>query len=104
MNTMTESIEKIVDAALESFSERMTAYQIAKIVNAGIAYLEVDAKPIAPQYVYNSTKSIRSKSEDGMFDQDEARTVAIKLLTNRVKGNAPKAIKDKLEMDEDVQE
>jgi hypothetical protein len=92
MSIKTESIEKIVDVALESFGERLTAYMIAKIVNAGIAYLELDAKPIVPQYVYNSTKAMRAKSEDGLFSQDEARTVAIKFLKARINKSAPGAV------------
>jgi predicted RNA methylase len=90
MNIKTESIENIVDVALEQFEGRLTAYSIATIVNAGLEYLEVDEK-VAPQNVYNSTKAIRKSTEDGRFSKEEARTAAIKILKARVGAGKPKA-------------
>jgi len=96
MNTMntTTTIETIIDAALEQFgsTETITAYQVAQIVNAGVAYLELDEdRAVAPQYVYNATKSIRKASADGRLSRSDARSVAIRILRNRVDGGKPKA-------------
>jgi hypothetical protein len=91
MNIKTESIEKIVDAALKYYSERLTAYQIAKIVNVGLELLESDATALKPQYVYNATKTIRAKSVDGLLSQSEARAQAIKFLNNLINGAGTKS-------------
>jgi len=85
----------VVNALFQSYSDdsRFTVYQVAAIINLAFEILEITEikdgvegiKRIAPQYLYNSTKSIRTTNEAKTGSQavtvEQAKQIALKQLT-----------------------
>lgn len=81
------SADLVIEALLEQFktTETLTAYQIHVVANLAFEILNVrnsddEIKQIAPQYVYNKTKSIRAAkvaqgADAARFELDEVRDV-----------------------------
>jgi len=86
------SPDLVIESLLEQFAQdaQLTAYQIHVVANLafeilGITVIDRDGveqvKQIAPQYVYNKTKSLRAiKGQDARFDLDEVRDVVASIV------------------------